>query len=115
MDGILLPVAGLLVSLCFGLISLVTPRLRRFTLAALTAPFLTSLVLLIGGFILADMNPAREYGAAYIPKGREHDPTKLDFALLFSSVVFTFFISGCVAFLVQKYATRAIRARRNVL
>lgn len=110
MDGIFLPVTGLFVSLCVGLISFVIPRLRRFTLAALTAPFLTSVVLLIGGFILADMNPAREYGAAYIPNGREHDPTKLDYALLFISVVSTFVMSGYVAFLAQKYATRATGA-----
>jgi hypothetical protein len=114
MDGILLPIAGLFVSFCFGLFSLVIPRLRRFALAALTAPFLTSVVLLMDGFILADMNPAREYGAAYIPNGREHDPTKLDFLLLLLSVVFTFVISGCGAYFIQKYATRAIRQRRSV-
>ena len=66
MDGILIPVAGLFVGVSFGLFSLMVPRLRRFTAAALTAPILASVVLLVGGFILADMNPAREYGAAYI-------------------------------------------------
>jgi hypothetical protein len=113
MDGILLPVAGLVVSLCLGLTSFVIPRLRRFTLAALTAPFLTSVALLIGGFILADMNPAREYGAAYVPNGREHDPTKLDFcsAVLVSRI---HICHQCVRGVSRpEVRNRAITARRN--
>jgi hypothetical protein len=105
----------LFVGVSFGLFSLMVPRLRRFAAAALTAPILASVVLLVGGFILADMNPAWEYGAAYIPNGREHDPTKLDISLLFLSVVFTFVISGCGAFLIQKHATKIIRVWRSVL
>jgi hypothetical protein len=114
MDGILLPIAGVFVGICFGLLSLAVPRLRPFTLAALTAPFLASVVLLIGSFILADMNPAREYGAAYIPNGHEHNPTKLDFFLLFLSVASTFVVSGWGAFFIQRYVTRAIGRKRNV-
>jgi hypothetical protein len=114
MDGILLPIAGVFGGICFGLLSLAVPRLRPFALAALTAPFLTSIVLLIGSFILADMNPAREYGAAYIPNGHEHNPTRLDNFLLLLSVASTFVVSGWGAFSIQRYATRAIRRKRSV-
>jgi hypothetical protein len=64
MDGIGIPILGMFVGLVLFLRCLAVPRLRRLSLAALASPFISSIVLLLGGFILADMNPAREYGAA---------------------------------------------------
>jgi hypothetical protein len=111
MDGILLPALGVFASICLYVFSLLIPRFRRYALSALTAPFLASVTLLLGGFILADMNPAREYGAAYILNGKEHDPTRMDFFLMFLSAVATFVISGCGAFFIQKYAVSVIGRR----
>ncbi|RRA49336.1 hypothetical protein [Acidipila sp. EB88] len=113
MEIIILPLAGLLAGTFLALVSLTIPNLRRFTAAVWIAPFLASMVLLFGGFILADMNPAREYGASYIPDGHEHDPTRLDVALVLLCVFFTFVFSGYSAFRIQKHATKAIRARRS--
>jgi hypothetical protein len=111
MDGIGIPLLGALVSFTLFLLSLAIPRFRRFALAALAAPFIASVALLIGSFILADMNPAREYGAAYIPNGREHDPTRMDFFLVFLSGGITFVVSGYVVFVIQKYAAKTIGRR----
>jgi hypothetical protein len=112
MDGIGIPILGALASLALFLLSSVTPPLRRFALAALTAPFLASVVLLFGSFVLADMNPAREYGAAYIPSGREHNPTRTDFFLLCLAVGVTFYLSGYAAFIVQRRATKKRKSAR---
>lgn len=57
------------------------------------------------------MNPAREYGATYTPNGREHDPTSMDFFLVFLSVGVTFVASGYVVFVIQKYAAKTIGRR----
>ena len=109
MDGILVPVFGILVSGVLGLICLIFPRLRRFFLAALASPFFTSVVLLLGAFILADMNPAREYGANYIPTGKEHNPTSLDYGLWLLSIVATFALSSILAYGVQRLGVNLLR------
>jgi hypothetical protein len=108
MDGIGIPILGALVSLVLFVLCLAVPRLRYLSLAALASPFSASMVLLLGGFILADMNPAREYGAAYIPSGKEHDPTRLDLLLLFLSVGGAFIVTGYVGFAIQKVAGRIL-------
>jgi hypothetical protein len=56
----------------------------------------------MGAFILADMNPAREYGNAYIRNGHEHDPTGIDYVLLWLSTIGAFLLSGYIAFKVQQ-------------
>src|SRR5580698_7154819 len=56
MDGIGIPILGAVDSLVLLLLCLAVPRLRSLSLAALTSPFIASIVLLLGGFILADMN-----------------------------------------------------------
>jgi hypothetical protein len=87
MDGLLIPIIGVLVSVVLSFVCFVIPRLRRFLLAAPASPFLTSIVFLLGAFVLADMHPTREYGAAFIPNGKEHDPTKLDYGLWLLAVM----------------------------
>ncbi len=109
MDGILLPILGALVSgvLAFG--CLIVRRLRRFLLAALVSPFLSSVVLLLGGFILQDMNPAREYGAAYIPTGREHDPTSWDHVFCWSATIVSFAASAVLAYGAQRLGLKLLQ------
>ena len=68
MESALIP--GALVGLGLFLKCVATPNLRRFTLAALVSPFASSLVFILGSFILADMNPAAEYGSAYLLTGQ---------------------------------------------
>jgi hypothetical protein len=102
MEGIFIPIVGALVGVGLFAICVVIARLRRFALAALLSPFLTSVVLLLGAFILADMNPVHEYGNAYIPNGREHNPTKIDYVLLWLATVGAFLLSGYIAFKVQQ-------------
>jgi hypothetical protein len=101
MDGIGIPIAGAVVSLALFLVCRGTPRLKRFALAALVAPFASSVVFMVGSFILADMNPAVEYGSSYIPTGNEHDPTKGDVLLWLASVAATFFLSAFVCLKIQ--------------
>jgi hypothetical protein len=108
MDGIGIPILGAFVSFVSCVLCLAVPRLRHLSLAALASPFISSIVLLLGGFILADMNPAREYGAAYIPTGKEHDPTRLDFLLLFLSVAGTLIMTGYICFATQKFAGKIL-------
>ncbi len=102
MEGIFIPIVGALAGVGLFAICLVIARLRKFALAALLSPFITSVVLLMGVFILADMNPAREYGNAYIPNGHEHNPTGIDYVLLWLSTVGAFLLSGYIAFKVQQ-------------
>lgn len=109
MDGILIPIVGLLVSILLGLVCLVIPRLRRFLLAAFASPFLTSVVFLLGGLVLADMNPAREYGAGYIPNGTEHDPNKLDYALWLLAVMATLAVSSVLAHAAQRLSVHMLQ------
>ena len=109
MDGILILIVGVLVSVSLGFVCLVVPRLRRFLLAALASPFLTSIVFLLGAFVLADMNPAREYGAAYIQTGKEYDPTKLDYGLWLLAVVATFALSSALAYGAQRLSINLLR------
>jgi hypothetical protein len=99
-DGILIPIAGVFVGVVLFILCLALARLRKFALAALLSPFITSVVLLLGVFILADMNPAREYGHAYIPNG--HDPTRIDSVLLWLATVGAFLLSGYIAFKAQQ-------------
>jgi len=98
MDGLLIPIIGVLASAVLGFVCLIVPGLRRFLLAAIASPFLTSIIFLLGAFVLADMNPAREYGTAYIPTGHEHDPTKLDYGLWMLAVIATFALSSALAY-----------------
>jgi hypothetical protein len=102
MEGIFIPIVGGLTGVGLFAVCLVIARLRKFALAALLTPFVTSVVLLLGGFILADMNPAREYGKAYILTGHEHDPTGIDYTLLGLCTVGAFLLSGYIAFKVQQ-------------
>jgi hypothetical protein len=113
MDGIGVPILGLCASAAFFVLSLAVPCLRRFAMAAVAAPFLSSIVLLLGSFVLADMNPAREYGEAYMPTGREHNPTTLDFALLFLAVAATFVIVAAACVLCQRLILRTFRKIRG--
>jgi hypothetical protein len=85
-----------------ALICLVKPQLRRYVLSALVTPFATNIAFLLGAFWLADMNPAREYGRAYIPTGKEHDPTRLDYLLWLSAVIATIALSAAASYLVQR-------------
>ena len=82
-----------------------TPKLRRYALAAFVSPIAASLVCLIGLFYLADMNPANEYGASYVPTGKEHDPTNTDFLLWLVSTALTFLATALICIKVQKAAT----------
>jgi hypothetical protein len=70
MEGILIPIVGLMTSAVLGLVCALIPRLRSYLLPALVAPFATGIIFLFGCFILADMNPAREYGATYVSTGK---------------------------------------------
>jgi hypothetical protein len=101
-DGILIPIAGVFVGVALFILCLALAGLRKFALGALLSPFITSVVLLLGTFILADMNPAREYGKAYIPNGHEHDPAGIDYVLLWLSAIGAFLLSGYIAFKVQQ-------------
>ena len=102
MDGILIPIAGFLVGIVLGCLCAVFRSLRRFILPALVSPFLTSIALLFGVFMLADMNPAREYGSAYIPSGNEHDPTMIHYICLVVAVIAVASVSAWVSYLIQK-------------
>lgn len=44
------------------------------------------------------MNPAREYGPAYLPTGKEHDPTRIDSRLWLSAVIGTIVLSAAATF-----------------
>ena len=90
-------------------ICLLLPLLRRFALAVFTAPVITSFVVVFGSWILADMNPAREYGAAYIPTGREHDPTTLDRALFLIVIGATFTITAVASYILQSVAVFSVK------
>ena len=96
MDGIFIPIVGLMTSIALGLVCASIPRLRSYVLPALVAPFATSVVFLLGCFTLADMNPAREYGASYISTGKEHDPTR-DYILMFAAVCTALVVSSVTA------------------
>lgn len=111
MDGIGIPILGAAASIGLFVFALVAPPLRRFAFAVLFAPFSTSIVLLIGSLILADMNPTREYGAAYIPSGKEHDPSRLDYFLLWLAVTATFASTFAIAYFLQNYVNKAAAMR----
>jgi hypothetical protein len=102
MDGIGLPIIGFLLGTIFSLICWQVPPLRRFALAALVSPVVSSVVFLFGSWILSDMNPCVEYGYSCIPKGG-HDPTGLDTALWLICVAVAFFLNGAICFKVQKF------------
>ncbi len=51
MDGIGIPILGAFVSFVLFLLCLAVPRLRGLSMAALTSPFISGIVLLLGGFI----------------------------------------------------------------
>jgi hypothetical protein len=113
MDGLGIPILGGLVSMGTFLLCLAVSRFRRFALAALVSPFASSLVFLVGMFIIADMNPAVEYGSDYIPNGHERDATKVDIALWLSSVGVTFMTSAFVCFKAQQFLFRTRQGEPN--
>lgn len=102
MDGLGIPLLGGLISVVLLMGCLDVPRFKRFALAALISPFATSVVFLIGLFIIADMNPAAEYGAHYTPTGNEHDPTAFDYLLWLGSAALTLLLSGLICVKVQR-------------
>lgn len=55
------------------------------------------------------MNPAREYRAAYIPTGREHDPTRADNVLWLSAILITLIVSAVSAYLAQRVAMQILQ------
>ena len=59
--------------------------------------------------IVADMNPANEYGSEYTPNGTERDPTFLEVALWLIAVATTFAVSFVVCIALQRLALSAIR------
>jgi hypothetical protein len=101
MDGIGLPVAAILLGSLLCLIFGKIRPLRRFALAALVSPFLSSIVFLFGSWILSDMNPCAEYGSSCVPPGG-HDATRLDVSLWLLSVALAFLLSALVCLKVQK-------------
>lgn len=109
MDGIGIPILGALVAGCLFLLCVAVPRLRPYAFAALVSPFAASVVFILGAFVLADMNPAQEYGSEYIPNGTEHDPTKLDIAIWLLSVIATLAVSAVVCIRLQQLAIEALR------
>jgi hypothetical protein len=108
-DGILIPMCGVLISGMLGLTCLFRPRLHPYFLSALATPFATSVVFLLGAFWLADMNPAREYGPTYIPNGREHDPTRIDYVLWLSAVIGTMVLTAVAAYFGQRLSIQALK------
>jgi hypothetical protein len=115
MEGILIPVFGALIGGTLGLICFFKPQLRQYFLSALITPIATSVAFLLGAFWLADMNPAREYGRAYIPNGKEHDPTRLDYILWLSAVIGTMVLCATVLHLVQRVTLNVLKGviRKN--
>ena len=109
MEGMLLPVLGVFLGVVCGFVCLMVRRLRGFVLAAGVSPFVASMVFLMGGFILQDMNPAVEYGAAYHPTGKEHVPTGLDYFLWLFAVVAAFGLSFALAYFAQRVAVSVFR------
>jgi hypothetical protein len=73
-----IPIFGGLAGFGAMTICLIFPGLERFAAAALVSPFAASVVFLFGTLIIADMHPGAEYGSAYTPTGRAHDPTTLE-------------------------------------
>jgi len=55
------------------------------------------------------MNPAREYGAAYIPTGTERDPNKLDYALWLLAVIATFAVSSALSYFAQRLSIHMLQ------
>lgn len=110
MDGIGLPIPAFLLSSLLCLIFGKIQPLRRFALAALISPFLSSIVLLFGSWILSDMNPCVEFGSSCVPPGG-HNPTRLDVGLWLLSVGVTFLLSAFVCLKVQ----RALESRESAI
>ena len=106
MDGIGLPIAAVLLGSLLCLLCGSFRPLRRFALAALVSPFLSSIVFLFGSWVLSDMNPCAEFGSSCIPPGG-HDATRLDVSLWLLSVAAVFLLSTFACLRIQK----AIEAR----
>jgi hypothetical protein len=109
MDGLGIPILGGLVSLLAFFVCLLVRRLRRYALAALVSPFTASIVFLIGMFLVADMNPAVEYGPSYTPTGREHNPTTGHLVFWLLSVVVAFLVSGFAGMKAQQILHKMAR------
>ncbi len=109
MDGLGILILGGLASLFAFFVCLLMARLRRYALAALISPFASSIVFLIGMFLLADMNPAAEYRSSYIPVAREHNATAGHILLWLLSVVVTFFVSGFIGVKAQRILHKMAR------
>lgn len=101
MDGLGIPILGGLVGFAALLVCLSHPTFRRYALAALVSPTAASVV--------ADMNPAVEYGAQYIPTGREHNPTTLNYCAWLGSTMLTFLVRAGVCFKVQQAGAGILR------
>lgn len=111
MEGIGIIVIGFLMSAALGLLCFLSKSLRQFTLAALVSPFATSIAFLLGAFVLADMNPGREYGSAYIPKGTEHNPVALNYFEWLIAVLTTATLSATLSYLLQKGAVKLLQTK----
>ena len=109
MDGLGIPILGGLASLFAFLVCLLVRRLRRYSLAALVSPFASSLAFLVGMFVLADMNPAAEYGPSYTPTGQEHNPTTGQIVFWLGSVAVTFLVSGFLGIKIQQILHKVLR------
>ena len=107
MDGIGLPIAAVLLGSLLCFLCRRIRYLRRFALSALLSPFLSSVVFLLGSWILSDMNPCAEYGSSCIPPGG-HDASRLDVSLWLLSTAAAF-LNAFTCLRIQK----AIEARRG--
>jgi hypothetical protein len=76
-------------------------RLRRFALAALISPFVSSVVFLFGSWILADMSPCAEQAYSCVsPSG--HAATRMDVGIWLFSVLTTLLLSTLICVKLQK-------------
>jgi hypothetical protein len=101
MDGVGLPILAFLFGVVLCLICRAIPPFKRFALAALVSPIVSSVAFLFGSWILADMNPCAEYASSCIPNGG-HDPTRLDVSLWLLLVAIAFLLSAAACFKIQQ-------------
>jgi hypothetical protein len=104
-----IPLLGGFIGFSMMVMCLLVPQLRKFALAAFVAPLAASIVCFVGLLILADMNLAAEYGSAYIPTGREHNPTHSEMALWLGASFATLIVSAIVSWKVQQIIVHLVR------
>ena len=105
MDGLGIPIIGVMAGFLLSLVCSSIDRLRRFTLAALVSPFIASVVFILGAWIIVD---DRDHDGEPIAQHENEPPSpNAAIALWLGTIGTSFVVSSVICNKLQRILRRS--------